>query len=93
MVAGTVVPLFTPTSTPLVRDTGRPEIVLFVGYPCLGKSTLYKRYFESTHTHVNQDSLGSRGKCVKAAEQSLLQGKSCVIGGVASSRIEMVDRR
>ncbi|KAH9029373.1 polynucleotide kinase 3 phosphatase-domain-containing protein [Lactarius hengduanensis] len=29
--------------------------------------------------HVNQDTLGSRPKCVKAAEEALVAGKSCVI--------------
>jgi bifunctional polynucleotide phosphatase/kinase len=30
--------------------------------------------------HVNQDTLGSRPKCVKAAEEAVAAGKSCVIG-------------
>jgi len=75
-------PLFTPTSTPLVPPSvaGKLELVLFVGYPCLGKSTFFQRHFRpNDYEHVNQDTLGSRGKCVKAAEQALSAGKSCVV--------------
>ncbi|KAH9061190.1 polynucleotide kinase 3 phosphatase-domain-containing protein [Lactarius vividus] len=31
------------------------------------------------YVHVNQDTLGSRPKCIKAAEEALSAGKSCVI--------------
>ena len=30
--------------------------------------------------HVNQDTLGTRPKCLKAAEEALRAGQSCVIG-------------
>lgn len=57
------------------------ELVIFVGLPCLGKSSFYRTHFSPAgYVHVNQDTLGSRAKCVKAAEEALKDGKSCVIG-------------
>ncbi|EIW85323.1 PNK3P-domain-containing protein [Coniophora puteana RWD-64-598 SS2] len=56
------------------------EIVIFVGYPCLGKTTLYHQHFASAgYVHINQDTLKTRAKCVKAAEEAIQSGKSCVI--------------
>ncbi|KAI0260764.1 polynucleotide kinase 3 phosphatase-domain-containing protein, partial [Gloeopeniophorella convolvens] len=57
-----------------------PELVLFVGAPCLGKSTFYRTHFAPAgYAHVNQDTLGSRAKCVKAAEEALAAGTACVV--------------
>jgi bifunctional polynucleotide phosphatase/kinase len=69
-----------PTAAILPSDP-QTEIVVFVGPPCLGKSTFYRTHFAAAgYVHVNQDTLGSRAKCVKAAEEALGAGKSCVIG-------------
>lgn len=58
----------------------KPELVLFVGYPGMGKSRLYRKHFEPAgYEHINQDVLGTRRKCVNATEEALAKGKSCVI--------------
>ncbi|TRM59459.1 polynucleotide kinase 3 phosphatase-domain-containing protein [Schizophyllum amplum] len=73
-------PAVTPTSTPIVPEPPRQEMVLLHGYPCLGKSTFYRRHFEPAgYVHVNQDVLGTRPKCIKATKEALSEGKSCVI--------------
>lgn len=47
----------------------------------MGKSTLYRKYFgPAGYKHISQDVLGSRPKCIKATEEVLSSGKSCVIG-------------
>ena len=33
------------------------------------------------YVHVNQDTLKTRDKCVKAVQEALREGKSCVVGG------------
>ncbi|KAL4257411.1 PNK3P-domain-containing protein [Pleurotus pulmonarius] len=92
------VPLFTPTSTPLVPSSPHkpaskgkskssssssppdPEIVLFVGYPGVGKTTFYKRHFaDAGYVHINQDVLGSKPKCLKAVEKAVEDGQRCVV--------------
>ena len=71
----------TPTSTPIVPEPAKQEIVIFHGYPCLGKSTFYHRHFEPAgYVHINQDTLGTRPKCIKAVQEALKEGKSCVVG-------------
>jgi len=78
-------PLFLPTNTPLIPAPSASfkrmrELILFVGYPCLGKSSFYRRHFQPIgYKHVNQDTLKTRDKCIKAVEQALGTGESCVV--------------
>ncbi|KAF8906030.1 polynucleotide kinase 3 phosphatase-domain-containing protein [Gymnopilus junonius] len=73
-------PLLMPTSSPIIPAQHKQETVLFVGYPCLGKSTLFRRHFlPEGYVHINQDTLKTRDKCVKALQEALDEGKSCVI--------------
>ncbi len=54
---------------------------MFVGYPALGKTSFFRAHFgEAGYVHVNQDTLKTRDKCVKAAEQALADGHSVVVG-------------
>jgi bifunctional polynucleotide phosphatase/kinase len=47
----------------------------------LGKTFFFQHHLSPAgYTHVNQDTLKVRSKCVKAVEESLLAGKSCVVG-------------
>lgn len=77
-------PISTPTDTPLLLSSStshKVELVVFVGYPCLGKSSFYRRHFQPIgYTHVNQDILKKREKCVQAVKESLRAGLSCVVG-------------
>ena len=55
-------------------------MVLMVGPPASGKSTLTKRFLESKgYVSVNRDTLHTQEKCQKVAEESLKKGKSVVI--------------
>ncbi|KAJ7606788.1 polynucleotide kinase 3 phosphatase-domain-containing protein [Roridomyces roridus] len=74
-------PLFTPSSSPLVPNPPRKEIVLFVGYPSLGKTTFFRQHFAPAgYQHVNQDTLGSRDRCIKRVREELSEGSGlCVV--------------
>ncbi|EJD05401.1 PNK3P-domain-containing protein [Fomitiporia mediterranea MF3/22] len=74
-------PRITPTSSPILPATEeRPEIVIFVGPPASGKTSLFESSFQPAgYEHVNQDTLGSRPKCLKAAEAAIRKGVSCVV--------------
>lgn len=87
---------FLPSNTPLTPPpTNQPEIVLFVGYPCVGKTTTFKRHFQPHgYVHVNQDTLKSRDRCIKAVGVALDEGKSCVVDNTnrnAQTRAYYVD--
>ncbi|KAI0693882.1 PNK3P-domain-containing protein [Cytidiella melzeri] len=74
-------PHIMPTSSPLLPNPpSAAEIVLFVGYPAMGKSTFYGKHFQPAgYTHINQDTLHTRDKCLKAVEEAIKGGKSCVV--------------
>lgn len=79
-----IVPLFSPCNTPLVPatdDNASPELVLFVGYPSIGKTTFFKKHFTpKNYIHVNQDMLKTMKKCLDEVRKSVKGGKSCVVG-------------
>ncbi|KAK2467111.1 hypothetical protein APHAL10511_001369 [Amanita phalloides] len=81
------VPFFTPTSKPLLPLSSGQEVVLFVGYPCVGKTTLFHRIFKPAgYMHVNQDNLKTRTKCVNAVRDFLHGGLSCVVDNTNRDR-------
>lgn len=74
-------PHLVPADPPLLSAPS-PELVLFVGYPALGKSSFFRTHFAPAgYTHVNQDTLKTRDKCVKAVGQALQEKQSVVVGG------------
>lgn len=57
------------------------EVVVFCAPPAAGKSTIYFKFLKPLgYERVNQDTLKTREKCVKAAEEHLAAGKSVAIG-------------
>lgn len=74
-------PLFSPSSTPLLPDPGTCEVILFCGFPASGKSSFAQKHILSTgcYEYVNQDTLKSREKCIKAVEASLRASKAVVV--------------
>jgi len=79
-------PLYTPTSLPLLPTSGS-EIILFVGYPCLGKTTFFRRFFEPAgYMHVNQDTLKTRSKCARIVRDILQSELSCAVDNTNRDR-------
>ncbi|KAG2020586.1 polynucleotide kinase 3'-phosphatase [Coprinopsis cinerea AmutBmut pab1-1] len=69
-----------PSSSALLPKPSAQEIVLFTGPPCVGKSTFYKKHFKAAgYTHINQDTLKTRAKCVAAVLDAISRKESCVI--------------
>ncbi len=54
------------------------EMVVLVGSPGAGKSTLVRLHFQ-TYCRINQDSLKTFAKCKQACEEALTKGQSVVI--------------
>lgn len=54
------------------------EIVLLVGPPSSGKSTLCSNLFP-TYVNINMDTLNTKAKCLKAAKAALNLGKSIIV--------------
>ncbi len=70
-----------PAEPPILPAASSPELVIFVGYPALGKSSFFQTHFvPAGYTHVNQDMLKTRDKCIKAAAEALQAGQSVVVG-------------
>lgn len=71
----------------ITKDT--QEVVIFVGSPASGKSTFWKNYM-SSYVRVNRDTLKTKEKCVKVLDESLGEGKSCVVD---NTNPEKADRK
>jgi bifunctional polynucleotide phosphatase/kinase len=60
--------------------SAKPTLILFVGPPGAGKSAFFRTHFAPLgFVHVNQDTLGSRPKCIAAVKEALGEGKSVVV--------------
>jgi len=65
----------------------KQELVIFVGFPASGKSTLAKTYMiPKGYVHVNRDTLKDQNKCLNATKEALSQGKSVVVDNTNPSK-------
>jgi len=56
------------------------EMIVLVGRPASGKSTFAKKHIvPHGYVHVNQDTLKTKEKCIKAAREAANNGKSVVV--------------
>lgn len=64
------------------------EMVIMVGFPASGKSTIRTNCFEPHgYIAVNRDTLGTSQKCLKVTKESLMGGKSVVVDNTNPSVI------
>ncbi|KAF8744476.1 PNK3P protein, partial [Rhizoctonia solani] len=64
----------------LISPSKTPEIVVFVGSPGCGKSSVFKKQFAPVgYVHINQDTLKDKKRCAKEAERVVSEGGRCVI--------------
>jgi len=72
----------------------KQEMVIMVGPPASGKSTLTKKFFEPKgYIRINRDTLGTQAKCKKAVKEAFTEGLSVVVdntNGSSSTRAEYV---
>lgn len=74
------------------------DIVMFCGSPGSGKSTFFWNHLKPLgYERINQDTLKSRDKCVKVAQEELNSGNSVAIGmqhcsNVITKRTNLVNR-
>ncbi|KAF9110780.1 hypothetical protein BGX27_005891 [Mortierella sp. AM989] len=66
------------------NNTDRPgtcEVIVFCGYPAAGKSSFAHKHILPTgqYDYVNQDTLKTKEKCVKAVEESLKNRRAVVV--------------
>lgn len=53
------------------------EMIILVGLPASGKSTLCSKF--PNHIRINQDQLGNRNDCINATKRAFQQGNSVII--------------
>lgn len=69
------------------------ELVIFVGPPASGKTTLFRRHFDPQgHQWINQDTLKSRARCLDELRKALQTGLSAVIGFINCRRFRFICR-
>jgi len=71
---------------PTLQPRMSPEIVIFVGAPGCGKSTLSKKYETLGYVIINQDTLKTSKKCISECKRLISLGKSIVIDNTNPSK-------
>ena len=69
----------------LVHSSNLLEIVLLVGPPASGKPTVCDSLFPE-YVRINQDTLKTIAKCIKAATTSLKSGHSVIVDNTNGSK-------
>jgi bifunctional polynucleotide phosphatase/kinase len=67
-----------PVQEPVVEPSDTQEVVIMVGYPASGKSTISAHLAQAGYYVASGDSLKTSAKMIKAAETQVRQGKSVV---------------
>ncbi len=75
--------LFPHSEEPKLRSR---ELILFVGNPGAGKSTLAAKFGAAGYAVINQDTLGTRARVLKAAKDAWAIGSSVIIDATNPSR-------
>ncbi|GAA6052022.1 hypothetical protein JCM3770_002325 [Rhodotorula araucariae] len=88
-------PLYSPCSPPLLPrrrsefdDDPQSEVVIFVGFPGVGKTSFFRQHFAPKgYVHVNQDTLKTRTACLDRVRQCLTASppKSVVVDNTSPS--------
>lgn len=84
-------PLLTQSFDPYPPDffnppkPGQQEIVVLVGRPGAGKTTVAQKFFPR-HVWVNQDTLKTKEKCAKVVEDEIRIGRSVVVDNTNPSK-------
>ena len=69
-------------------NNGEQEMIMMIGYPGCGKSTLYKRFFYmKNYKHINRDTLGTMEKCEIECRQYLKNKYSVCIDNTNPSKM------
>ncbi len=74
-----------PSESVVVKSSTTQELVIMVGSPASGKSTFTQQTFPE-YERVNQDTLKTKPRCIKACDIALATGKSVVIDNTNPSK-------
>jgi bifunctional polynucleotide phosphatase/kinase len=61
------------------------EVIFLVGAPATGKTTFYNKYLKDAYLHINQDTLKTKQKCMKALKDGIKRGCNICIDNTNGS--------